>query len=477
MFRNTIEIIPPFSREAIDKHFWKSNRFFDNDYSFEMTSVILFYNRKPDFHVDMVSCDTDGAGAVNRIKESNTDHFTFLFLNCFDEPDEFLKDSSLKDEYTSLPKLELFAEKELSKKVYVRRFEKLNTVAFYTRSFDIQLYHVFQSLIPLYFPSIFADNPVTKEEKEFLFTLMNQRDTTYRKAVEQFLGNEDLKRFLLRNQLLGFEKTLRQRKYEAAVDVVKDFEHQMEQCLRNYQNYWAQRQDAQVTADGLKYAVEQTEDETEFEDYICENKHLTNISLSNEGISFVIKTFVDPYLPDDWDSLSNRGTIFEGYKGYNEVVGEKENLKLLLDAIFSRNHSLKLKICGYINMNFRRGWCESQTGYNYVQADPNLRDYIPNGHLQEFNCFGQNKTEILAAMSEGDTIGAVECCINVVRRENVSERATFSPFVKTLVKCKGKCIVSEEDGSEMTPEQAIEYLKEKMNNEAASELAGEEVPA
>ena len=81
-------------------------------------------------------------------------------------------------------------------------------------------------------------------------------------------------------------------------------------------------------------------------------------------------------------------------------------------------------------------------------------------------------SDILQQLESGDMIGAVECCINCAKRINVDEGASFKPFIRSLKSCKGKCIVTN-DGRELTPVEAVAYLKGELD-ETTADGAGED---
>ena len=123
-------------------------------------------------------------------------------------------------------------------------------------------------------------------------------------------------------------------------------------------------------------------------------------------------------------------------------------------------------MCAFFDMDYYGSNVNSVRDYNYTAKNPALKHYIPNPHLNRHNCFGQNMSDILTQLEQGDMIGAVECCINVAKRINVDEGASFKPFVSWLKACKGKCIITP-NGKELTPVEAVAYLKGDLNETTA----------
>lgn len=461
MFSSPVNVLPPFSLATQDKICGDSSTPND-DSSLFMTMTALLYKRWPNLKI------------MNKVFRSNGDRslltqeingIAFLWYGgTTEDPEETLPPHKFFPDHSS------FLKEKLGQDIWIEKIGE-NKVAIFFNIFNLSLYHAVQIFIPMYFRSFFDEQPLTEVERNLLLALSKTSDVNYKKEMQNLLEDADLKRFLLSNELFGFERLAREKKYNAAIAEFNDLEHEMTDYLERYRQAYNRSTEVAALASGYKQAMESVEEHTEFEEYLYENKLLSDIHVEGSEISFVVKTFVDPYLPDDWDSLSRRGSIFRGHDSVGNLLDDEDNLKLLLDAIFSRDHCLKLKICGFIKMDYYGSTCTSAPGYNFESRNPNLKNYVPNAHLHKHNCFGRNMDDILAQMRDGDMIGAVECCINVVKRINVSESPTFIPFIEYLKRNKGKCIVSD-DGREMTCKEAVEYLKEK-NHEATPDGNGE----
>lgn len=465
MFNSSVALIPPFNNEIKNRICTETADSMPDDSLF-MTLTALMYRRNPDFSIRYIYC-RDLQKLSGYINSENNEAISFIYLASDIESEDNLPSGG-----TSFPKHDKFLQDKLNTSVTVKVYNK-NTILVCCRRMTLAVFHVVQIFLPAYLPDLFKDIPFTDAERNLLVSLSKLTSDPFKKEMQSMLMEPEFRKYLLYTQMCGFEKRIRQRKYDAAMEQVNNILRNMEQAMERYRVACTQKRSAEALARGLKDEMDDVSGHTEFEEYLCENKLLSNINIAGNSISFIIKTFVNPYLPDDWESLSSRGSIFSGYGRTNSVLDDEENLKLLLDAIFSRNHTLKLKMCAVISMDYYGSSVTSVTGYNYEEIDPDFKNYVPNAHLDRHNCFGQNKLDILEQMNNGDMIGAVECCINVAKRINVSEGATFGPFVESLKRNKGKCIVCEKDGQEMTIKEAVKYLKEK-NDEASSDTNGEE---
>ena len=462
MFKSNVTLIPPFN-ESVYTSTCEGSRVIASDYTIFMTMMALLLKRYPDFKFINRYCEHYPSSVPDTVNAArNTDAINFIwFNNCNKNPDEYLPEGYNKE----FVNFERFLAEKLDQDIYIRTYDS-RVVCIFATKLNLQVIHAAQVFIPVLIPKYFDECPRTEAETKLLVSLSQYTDAAYRKEIHNLIDDPKLKEILLHKSLFGFEKRLRTTKYKNAAQKAEDLLGEMERILEDYRQACCRRNEAVAYAEGLKVQMDAVEVDTEFEQYLAANKLLTDIDIQGDHLSFIVKTFVDPYLPDDWDSLSRRGYIYEGYRSTGSVLDDKANMKLLLDAIFSRNHSLKLRICAYFTMDVFGTSVSSIRDYDYVGQNPTLANYIPNGHLNTHNCFGQNRSDILVQMADGDMIGAVECCINVARRMNVAESASFAPFVESIKKCKGKCIMSE-DGTEMTVAEAVNYLKGKQNEEVS----------
>lgn len=457
MFKDQVYLISPFTEGTINKRIQGSCDWISQDRSLFMTSYILFNHRMENFKFQNNAYfinNPESLFEANFDKDPSVITYVWIGWTKSEEP-EFCP-----EDYTPLPNHETFLSNKLNSKVYIRSYPQYNTVCFFTSRITHELMHLAQSFIPVYFPTLFENNPRTEDETNLLCSLTMKTPAAYEKAVCNFLDREDIRRNLISDQICGFEKRFRERKIRTQKNILQNIENTLQNMLESYKQKCEERNAASTILDGLIAQSSRTETDTEFEEYLCENRNITNISISNSKISFIVKTFLTPYLPDSWDCLKRNGSIFDGYYMTN-CFSDENNIELFLDAIFSRNHTLKLRMCAYFNMDIEGTGCTSIRDYDYVSENPHLRNYMPNPHLNMHNCFGMNMNDILEQLRAGDMIGAVECCINVTKRVNTDEvNATFRPFVEKLLAFKGKCIVTPE-GDELSPVEALEYLKKK----------------
>lgn len=426
------------------------------DDSLFMTAAILLYNRVENFKLTCTIASKDEVDEISL----NPDVFSFhWFERVESNPDELLK--PYKGNFKSIEKLpthEKFLSDQLKQPIFIRIMPHENTVCIFTTRITYPVWHCVPFFMSKFFP-IFKEKPLTKEETSFLETLTYKMNGNYVTKLTELANSTSFRSYLLKEQLAAFEKKLFEKKVEAARMSLNSLEAEMEQALEAYRKACSRRIEALALVNGLETMANNTEEHTELQDYLTSNPRICCVTLNDSRISFIAKTFLAPHHIEEWETMSKKNRMFDKYE---TAIHSSAEIKLLLDAIFSENRCLKLKMCAYFCMDYFGSAVGSQSRYNYKDADPTLKDYIPNPHLYHHNCFGQNKTAILTQLMNGDAIGAIECCIACAQRVNIHESMSFDPFVRDLLGSTGKCLVAE-DGTEMTVREAIAYLKGQSN--------------
>ena len=426
------------------------------DDSLFMTAFILLYNRVNNFKVTYTMFDNKEVDSISLNPEVYSFHW---FRNITANPDEILK--PVKNNFKSIEKLpthEKFLSEKLKMPIWIRLMPSENTVCIFSETCSFQAWHGVQSFMPKFF-NIFKEKPLTKEEISFLETLTFKTSLNYNQRLTELVNSSSFRSYMLKDQLEAFEKKLFEKKVSTAKENLSRIERAMEQAMENYRKACNERLEAMALVTGLKTMADQVDEHTELQDYLINNPRICNVALNDSRISFIAKTFLAPHHIEEYETISRKEEAFLQYT--RTGFEDPKDIKLLMDAIFSSKRCLKLRLCAYFEMDYFGSQVNSISNYSYVSRDPELANYIPNPHLQHHNCFGQNKTAIVEQLKDGDAIGAIECAIACAQRIYIHD-ISYREFIQDLLRTTGKCLIAE-DGTEMTPKEAVEYLKGKAN--------------
>lgn len=432
----------------LDKY--QNDVFANGDISIYATMTVLLAERRPSFKIGARTISVEELNEA--IQQTNPDHYNFLFVT---DANQTIMTAYETDTF---PTIDRFLSEKNGRTLNIYRLKNTNTMVTLVPILTAPELHGFQVFIPQYFPELFEEKPLTDAERDMLLALGKTICEPYLRKVQDLFENEPIRRIFLSKTVRDYEGKFIRKRISDAEQMIGQLRMEMDDLLHSYRVKNQKMESLIYISAGLEARLKDGTDTSDTEDYLCENKNLCNIVISSGRMQFIVKTFLLPYLLDDWDSLSARGYIFRDYPEVYNPLDDPENLKLLLDAIFSRDHCLKLKLCGKFSLALNGGYASVEKGYDYGKSHSSLKDYIPNPHFHFHHCLGRNQEDILYHLKNSDMISAIEGCINATQRINVSENPTFRPFVENFRKSSARCLITP-DGAELTPCEALAYLK------------------
>lgn len=202
----------------------------------------------------------------------------------------------------------------------------------------------------------------------------------------------------------------------------------------------------------------------EIAEYFRANQNLELLDVGDRAIDFVARGYVDNYSAATENVLDNidHTYIKTEYDNYNRSSMSFDDLVGLLEAVCLHN-VIKMRWCARIYLNFPSG-VNSDKSKHYPFGDK-YNTYMPNIHLDQYGCFGDNRNEIASLARDGEYIGAIEQCLSATRSLDLSDSAVGSWFIRHLIGYDNgyyrntRCFELP-DGRVVGPEEAVAYLKE-----------------
>ena len=372
------------------------------------------------------------------------------------EIDEHLADFKEKKSITA------FVKEKTGSDCMVLYHEEKNAVAIIVNSNDMRLYHLLLSFVSLYFPSLFKDKPLAEDDYNLIKSLSKKDKMDFFKCVKTMVEPYVIE--FRKVQMMNFMKQLHEQKLNAAQQMVQAKRYDVQQIEERYANLIRALRDAIVQFEGLKATENYDAPEENLVEYLATNRNIHNLSIRNNKIYFSVTTLLNNYNEQAWKTFSERGHIYDGEYGTrltSEVFKDRNNRKRLLDVIFSDDPELMIRMAGNYCLNLNEFRVSTDDCYNYVDADPIFKDYMPNPHLKLFSCLGGYKDRVMHALADRNYIGAIELCIASAGSVNLDETTqTFRPFLGWVLNSTDKILVTK-DGKEMTPEEALLWLIDK----------------
>ena len=359
----------------------------------------------------------------------------------------------------------LIKDKANTKCVAAYHKEK-NCAAIFINSSDIRLYHMLISFISLLFPALFKDAPLKQPEDYDLIKSLSKtdRDAFVQKIRESVSGSAlEFRRIMLSSLL----KAMHESKIAKALCDVDSQRQYVDNMEVEYANAITVLKTMIATYEGMKATEQFDKPEEDLVEYLSTNPNIHNISINGNRMTFTVATLLNNYNASAWETFARKGYIFDGDYRTDRVLAvfnDKNNKKILLNNIFSESPEFAIKIAGNYTIDLNSCYLSTDKRFNYYDADPIYKSYLPNPHLKLYSCLGGYETRVTKALRDRNYIGAIEMCCASAGSVNLDEtEQTFRPFLGWLLSSKEK-ILHRNDGVDMTPEEALIYLIDKEKN-------------
>lgn len=346
-----------------------------------------------------------------------------------------------------------------------------NIAAIFINSRDLRFYHMLISFLSLLFPALFETKPLEEQDYNVIKALSKTSKDTFIQRIQECVQPYVMEfRHLMLTNLL---KLMHDKKIEGAKYNVDNQRARVKNAEDVFNNEIKRLKEFIVVFEGMKATEKYDDAEEDMVEYLTNNKQIRNMTIEGSVLKFTVATLLNNYNADAWETFKERGYIYDGRYTYDgrydvnllDVFKTKENRKILLDNIFSESPEFTVKIAGNYTLDLDSSAIGTRKNYDYINADPIYKGYMPNPHLKFYECLGGYTARIKQAIRDRNYIAAIELCIASAGSVDLDEtEQTFRPFIGYIMSSKEK-VLRRNDGVEMTPEEALLYLIDKENKE------------
>jgi len=371
--------------------------------------------------------------------------------------------------FEELKDLRVFTQKQADIRFYIN--EEIRATAIFVGAMNTRIWHFIQSLTSRLVPWYFAENPLNDEERALVTSLTQKYAPSYEQIIKTFADKYDFRSKKIQKLLGGFETAAKRQQLRNVENNLQDKENRIDRNVSQYMDLIREREQLLVQKAGLTQMINEGCTESEIADYFVCNRHLNPLSINNTRLDFIVDCYLENFDPDMYERISEnfRGYMYTEYDVSCSTFAPNEARKKLLDAIFSDEPLLKVKMCAFYSIDLQ-GSVSSVQNYSYPTE---YRDCIPNPHLQRHNCLGNHKRYIEECLRNGNNIGAIEQCVSSAKSINVGESATFPSFLKALFSSSCKSVIELPDGTSCTPKEAYEWLLAQESTPEVEESNGQ----
>lgn len=371
---------------------------------------------------------------------------------------------------TEIKPVEAYVKQELEMSLFAAYIsEETNSVFVFAPTTNLAVYHLCWAFLPLFLPGIFKEKPLTETETAILKSLSHKTHNSFIELVSNYLT--PMKAELLRSELQECFENFRNVKIENARLEMQTAASEAEAALTTYQQYLVREEEAIIRYEGLKAvnAKACSEQENEAIEYLVSNPCIHNVKYSGGRLEFITTTLLTNIDVMKFRNTMRNNDIYNCYKlDHDNPFYNKECRKIFLDALFNNpNPELSIKVCGYIYLNVMRNSMDVARGRIVNDTNKAIANCIENPHYKYHGCPGQNRSQITQCLAQNDLVSAIECSIAATGSVNIAETdLTFRPFIQEVLTSNRK-IIHRNDGTDMTPVQALYWLMKKTEENVA----------
>ena len=161
------------------------------------------------------------------------------------------------------------------------------------------------------------------------------------------------------------------------------------------------------------------------------------------------------------EQIINRATSFvyrpDGGSGHTGAAAEKMK-KLMTEIFVSEEPRLRIRVCA--SYRFDLNGSVAPNGHRDFGAE--YGDYLPNPHINDYNCMCNYTTTINRLLRNHDYIGALEQCVASCKSLNWGDSAVMTSFMRSMWGNgnNNRCIELP-DGRIVKPNEAISWLEQQ----------------
>lgn len=384
---------------------------------------------------------------------------------CFKVLDELAVERVLGAEWSHMRDIEAFFGNRNVKMPVFHNEDKCITYVVIER-LTVSKWHMLQSLIPRYFKKkFFESSPVTEDEKRFVKTLtLKDGYREYINYVSDFSKQFNFEEARIKTELRDFEKKFERKELENIRGSINQFENEIRQYLDRIADRNRSLRDLNIKELGLISRINgEEEGSNEIMEMFLKDKSLHLHSVNDTRLDFYFTTTVESFNPETAKkAIRNKGRSFiyrdrDGNR-YNNPELTDDRIELLMTEIFVKQR-MKLRVCAAYYVDFGALNYGTRGGFDFP-ADV-LNRYIPNPHIQRFNCLGNNHETINEAMMARNYAGVIRMIWNSATNINFGDQFPCTELMKYITNPNAGKVIVLSDGTEMTPLEAAIFLEEK----------------
>ncbi len=448
---------------------------YSTDVSFYSTLAALLYNRLGDdcFQCKNFSDSNSPSDILDWLSLQGHENSLYIINRYDGNEEDFISSFNAgienNEQWRKLDIVTEFFKSKFNVGCFINPSRKLTVL--FVFDLNYKKWHYLQAAIPSYLPWYFKNKDgegIDLSETEFalLRSLQCENSEDYITCLQVIADKLDIRERYLKTVFKNFETSVIKNEYVRLSDDLRRLQDTLTCRYNDIAVLKRSIRDAEIKMVGYETRAE-SDISQNLADYFIHNKNLYFMSISGDFLYFAVTVPFAYFDEDILISILRSETSYIYHPDGNDYSGviSNDEIKSFLKAIFI-DRSLKLWTCaGYmINAQSNEARGIENTAFNRN----NIKDCIPNAHIDHYGCLGDYQATICDCLIRSDFIGAIEQCVASCMSLNFADSTVIRSFMVDLYKSKDtyKC-VELPDGSRVTVAEAIKFLNESGENSNA----------
>ena len=395
------------------------------------------------------------------VNQPNNLHFVYYrggsAASVSDDMEESKKIFGSLSGFSPVEKVEQYYGKAF--KTYAWSNPEIKSAVILTGVIDMRKLHILEAAIPVVMPWFF---PVGEDGKKFspdeqalLSSLQKSTPDEYKAILERIAVQYDMREFVIRKRLNGITKRFYEVELGNIENRIRDYESRISDYYREIETMLRDRENTVTTMMGLKQRLKDGEGNSEFTEYFLCNKALDLHHVEGTYVYFTALGCLENWSEDMAESTINNLDSYPYDRAESNGFDRKDFQKFLTAVFLDRSIRIRVYADYYIDLGGHVGT------QHFDRHNPGLSEYMPNPHIENFDCLGDYKRRILECIHGGNAIDAFNYCIASSRSLNWGDGVVMGKFFENVCYDMVELRCYElPDGTAVTIHEAIKWAVE-----------------
>lgn len=365
------------------------------------------------------------------------------------------KFTSVYDGYHRQEKLKVFYRKSFNLDCYIN--PELKSTIVFVENLDNKKMHYLQVTILAMMPwYLDQETGMTEEELALVYSMRETSPDKYNQCLAKMAEKYDFRSGRIRQLLNGFESRFEKMECDRVQREIDTYDAKIIELNNSIGDYLRHRNDSCIRLMGLKAKIAEGGESEIMEYFLC-NRRLILERVTNTDMYFAVKDYLEYFDSDMAERIIRNHNSFAYAYGLARrgEAGVAKAEKLMTEIFVSENPRLRIRFCAAYRFALN-GSVEALRNHDFgFEFD----GYMPNTHINNYQCLGNYQRAINDMLRKRDYIAAVEQCVASCKSLNWGDSAVMEGFMNTF--WNGFKCIELPDGSVVKAEQAIQWLEEQ----------------